>query len=309
MQSFRWDDAQILLALLETKTLSGAGLRLGINTSTVGRRLESLETVLGSRLFDRTPDGVLATALAEELRPYAEELSRAAAQFAMAAVGRDLEVEGEVKLTAPPGVAESLLAPALPRLFMRWPRLRITLDASVSYVDLTRREADIAIRVKRPTQGDLVSTKLGEGEEIPVTSAEYAASLGAVGSLGEARWITWGESLAHLSAAVWVLERVPASSLVLRTNSISAQLSAAAEGLGVVLLEKSYACLRHLVPLQWASGLRLAPFPRGALWLVGHRALRGVPKIAAVWDFIKEEALRVGLDGSLSGALVAAPKP
>jgi DNA-binding transcriptional LysR family regulator len=85
-----------------------------------------------------------------------------------------------------------------------------------------------------------------------VTSAEYAASLGAVCSLGEARWITWGDSLAHLSTAVWVLESVPASSIVLRTNSISAQLSAAAAGLGVALLGQPYARLRQLAPLQLA---------------------------------------------------------
>src|SRR5262245_46625379 len=127
-ERFRWDDARVLLALLDRRTLSGAASRLGVNTSTVGRRLDALEAALGGRLFDRTPDGVLPTSLAEELAPHAENLERSAASFAMAATGREVRAEGEVRLTAPPGIAEHFLAPAMKRLVARWPKLRVTLD-------------------------------------------------------------------------------------------------------------------------------------------------------------------------------------
>jgi DNA-binding transcriptional LysR family regulator len=109
-------DAQVLLALLRARSFSGAGVRLGVNASTVSRRLDALEAALGVHLFDRTPDGVLPTAAAEELGPHAEAMERAAAGLALAAQGREALPEGEVRLTAPPGVAEFLIAPALPRL-------------------------------------------------------------------------------------------------------------------------------------------------------------------------------------------------
>ena len=75
---FSWDDVRVLLALFRTRTLTAAGVRLGINASTVGRRLEALERALGARLFDRTPDGVVPTAATEQLLDHAERLEQAA---------------------------------------------------------------------------------------------------------------------------------------------------------------------------------------------------------------------------------------
>jgi DNA-binding transcriptional LysR family regulator len=112
----------------------------------VSRRLEALERALGARLFDRTPDGVPPTAVAESLSAHAEAMHRAAAGMVLAAEGREVAVEGEVRLTGLPGGMEYLIAPALPRLLAAYPRLRLSLDASVAYADLTRREADLALR-------------------------------------------------------------------------------------------------------------------------------------------------------------------
>lgn len=267
-------------------------MKLGINTSTVSRRLDALEEALGARLFDRTPDGVLPTALAEELTPHAEALELSASGFAMAAAGREREVAGIVRITAPPGVAEHLLAPALPRLFARWPKLRVALDATVAYADLSRREADLAMRVQRPTHGDLVSKKLSEGEDLLLASAGYARELGRMARADRARWITWGDELAHIPSARWVGVVAPPETVVLRTNSIGSQLAAARAGVGVVLLARPYRERFGLVEVNLAPSLAdsLPARPRGALWLVGHRALREVPRIAAVWTFLEEEA-------------------
>lgn len=292
---FRWDDALVLLALLETRTLSGTALKLGVNTSTIGRRLDALERAVGARLFDRTAEGVLPTALAEQLAPHAEDLAQSAAGFSMAAQGREVEVEGEVRITAPPGVADFIVAPALPRLIARWPKLRITILATVGYVDLARREADIAMRILKPTPGDLVTRKIGEHEEIPLASPEYVERLGTIDSVAAARWIGWGEDLAHLPSARWLSSLVPKTDWVLCTSSVGTQIGAAEAGLGVVVLPRIFCKSRRLVPLAMAPELRasLPPAPKGALWLVGHRALRDVPRIAAVWSFIEEEAERL----------------
>ncbi len=299
--ALHWDDARVLLALLQARTLSGAGARLSVNASTVSRRLEALEGALGARLFDRTPDGVLPTALAEQLGPHAEAMERAAAGLTLAAQGRETLPEGEVRLTAPPGVAEFVVAPALPRLLKRHPRLRLLLDASVGYADLTRREADIALRLVRPTSGDLVARRVGVSDGGVYGAARYVRELGVLRHLGDARWITWGEDLAHLAPARFVSEMVPAEQVVLRTSHMGSMVAAAAAGLGLLLLDRPMGAAGGLAPVRLDPELRRRlPSMEAAseAWLVAHRALRDVPRIAAVWDFLVEALARLGLQGS-----------
>ncbi|MGC4001029.1 MAG: LysR family transcriptional regulator [Anaeromyxobacter sp.] len=295
MQTLRWDDARVLLALLQTGSFSGAGARLGVNASTASRRLDALEAALGGHLFDRTPDGVRPTALAEALGPHAEAMERAAAGLELAAQGREVAAEGEVRLTAPPGVAQLLVAPALPRLLRRHPGLRLVLDASVGYADLTRREADLALRTTRPASGDLVTRRLAEVRGAVFAAPAYAAELGTLRRLDQARWITWGDDLAHLLPARLLAERVPAGRLVLRTSHMAAQLAAARAGLGAVLTDLHSARSSGLVEVPLARELaRSLPTAAGELWLVVHRALREVPRIAAVWEFLEETVRRAG---------------
>ena len=294
--SLRWDDARVLLALLEARSLSGAGAMLRVNASTVSRRLDALEQALGARLFDRTPDGVLPTALTEVLAPHAEAMDRAAAGLTLAAEGREVAPEGEVRLTAAPGTMEYLVAPALPRLLAAHPRLRLVLDATVGYADLTRREADLAIRGMRPTSGDLVVRKLGEQHGGIFASPTYAAELGRLRRFGDARWITWGDDLAHIVPARFVSEQTPAAAVVIRTSHMGTQLAAARAGVGVVILDAAMARANGLVALRLSPELMrtLAALQGGELWLLVHRALRNVPRVAVVWDFLVEEAGRLG---------------
>lgn len=291
---FEWDDARILLAAYRHHTLRAAAAALGVNASTIARRLDALEDALGSHLFDRTQDGLLPTAGAEQLLPHAERLEQAALGLAAAAEGFERAPEGVVRITAAPGVADHFVAPALPKLLARYPGLRVELDASIGYSDLTRGEADLALRALRPTSGDLVSVKLLTARDAVLGSRAYVQELGALRSLDDARWLTWGHDLGHLSSARWLVERVAAGQIVLRSSSINALLSAAEHGLGLLLLPESFTRVRPLVCAKLAPALAkvAASLPGLDLWLVGHRALRDVPKIAAVWQFIVEELAR-----------------
>jgi DNA-binding transcriptional LysR family regulator len=288
----------MLLTLLQARSLSAAGARLGVNASTVSRRLEAMESALGARLFDRSRDGVRPTSLAEELAPHAEAMDRAAVALALAAQGREVLPEGDVRLSAPPGVAEHLVAPALPRLLARHPGLRLVVDASISRADLTRREADLALRAIRPSAGDLVARKLGEIAFGPYGAPAYVKQLGAVRGLADARWITRGEELAQLAPARFVSEHVPPERVVLRTSHVGTMTAAAAAGLGLVIVDPVTARACGLVPVELAPELRqaLRALPGGGeLWLVAHRALRDVPRIAAVWEFLVSEVRRLGI--------------
>jgi DNA-binding transcriptional LysR family regulator len=230
----RWDDARILISLLRTRSLLAAGKELGLNASTVSRRLDALERTLGGRLFDRSPEGALPTALAEEMAPHAELMERAATALAMTAEGREVVPEGEVRITAPPGYAEYLVAPAIPRLLGRYPGLRVTLDANAQVADLTRREADIAVRSARPTIGELVATKLGTIRRAFLASPKYAAKLAPLRSLQAARWITWGPDFGNVAPARFIAEHVPESSIALRTSHMGTQVAAAEAGVGII---------------------------------------------------------------------------
>ncbi len=285
-----WDQVRVFLAVARAGQLAGAASRLGLDVSTVSRRLDRLEGELGVHLFDRTRDGTVATAAAEAMLPAAEDMERGLAQFAAAVDAIESTAEGVVRLTAPPGVADAFIAPLLARFRERFPRVVVELDASIGYADLTRREADLALRATRPRSGDLVAVKVVSTRAIPMTSPAYVASLGRLRRWTDARWVAYGADLAHLPTSRWMAEHAAGAVPVLRTSHFASQLAAAAAGLGVVLASEPFRHVHRLEPVAIARGLQGSwdALPVEELWLVGHRALRTVPRIAALWDFLAE---------------------
>lgn len=293
-ERFDWDDARVLLALFRKRTLRGAAHQLSVNATTIGRRLEALEAALGARLFDRTGEGVLPTAAAERLLPHAEQLEQAALGLAAAAVGFEREPEGVVRISAVPGLADHFVAPSAIRLLRKYPKLQLEIDSSIGYADLTRREADLALRIVRPTTGDLVAQKLNETPDVILGSAAYVKELGTLKRFADARWLGWGHDLDGLPSAVWLREHVPESAVILRSSSIQALLGAAESGAGLVVLSRSFIGVRPLVEARLSAALAASAreLPSLELWLVGHRALREVPRISVVWQFILDEVAR-----------------
>ena len=285
-----WDQVRLFLALMRARTLAGAGKRIELDASNVSRQLVRLEEAIGVPLFDRTRDGLVPTSAAENLLTHAEEVELGVARFAAASARVETTVEGVVRITAPPGVADTFVAPLLKELHLRHPALAIELDASVGYADLTRREADLALRTARPTSGELWVTQVVATREVPMASADYAREVGRLRAFEDARWIAWGDELAHLPGPRWLRVHAPAVVPVLRSNHFASLLAATRSGLGVAVLPEPY-LLTGLVPM--AHGKRLsaawAALPATELWLVAHQALRRVPRVAAVWDFLLEK--------------------
>lgn len=281
-----WDQVRVFLAVARAGQLASAGARLGLDVSTVSRRVDRLESELGVHLFDRTKEGTRITAAAEAILPAAEEMERALAQFVTAKDAIETTAEGVVRLTCPPGVADAFVAPLLARFYEKYPRVVVELDASIGYADLTRREADLALRANRPHSGDLVAVKVVTTRAIPMTSPEYAEELGRIKKWSDARWIGWGADLAHIPTARWMTEHTPPP--VFRTNHFTSQISAASAGLGVIVTSEPFIHVRRLAPVRVSRALEptLEKLPVEDLWLVGHRVLRAVPRIAAVWDFL-----------------------
>jgi DNA-binding transcriptional LysR family regulator len=165
MQELSWDDLKVLLACSRHGSTRTAASALGVSNSTVARRLETLEAAIEGRLFDRTPDGLLATALCEELLPIAKTVEDTVSDGQLRLTGRDALLAGKLKVSiADFKPVNQLLFRSLNEFSKSYPRIQLDVRTSNAKVDLSRREADFAIRglklEERPPK-DIVGVKLG----------------------------------------------------------------------------------------------------------------------------------------------------
>jgi DNA-binding transcriptional LysR family regulator len=283
-----WDDVRLFLGLCRSRSVRDAAEQLGVDPSTVSRRLAALEETLATTLFDRGREGIAPTEAAEDLMPVAEELEAVMTRFTSAAEGLERAAAGLVRITCPSDVAEVVVAPLLGELLERYPALRIELAPSETIFDLTRREADIALRTVRPERGDLVVTKVAEVRWVLAAAPELAKRLGTLRAWSDAPWIGWGERLSSSWPARWVTARLPEGDPVVRSDSFMLQVSLVASGLGVALVPEPSAQHYGLVPVKLGPSLREAAteWPVAELFLVTHRALRQVPRVRVVWDLL-----------------------
>jgi DNA-binding transcriptional LysR family regulator len=290
----RWDDIRIFLAVFRQRSLGAAAARLGVDTSTVSRRLTALEESLRARLFERSREGLLPTRAAELVLAAAEAMETAHARLARDATDRNAAIEGVVRVSADPGMAEVFVAPALARLRSRHPNVDIELDCSARTLDLTRHEADVALRSTAPRGAELVVTKIADAGWLVAAAPTLAKSVGHVVSWSDLAWITWDRDFASFPAAQWVTRHAPKARVVLRTSHFGSQLAAAVVGVGVGLFPEPFVRARGLRAVRHGPGLAPSAdaWPTSELWLVGHRALRDVPRVAAVWGFLATEMRR-----------------
>lgn len=211
-------------------------------------------------------------------------------RFTHQAEGLEREAAGVVRITCPPDVAEVVIAPLLSELLSRHPALRITLDAGEAVRDLSRREADLALRVVRPTSGELVMTRLTTARWVLVAAPQLARRLGTLRDFAAAPWVSWGDRLAQLGAARWLAKYAKTVEPVVRSDSLTVQLAAVVSGAGVALVPEPSVAHYRLVPVKLAPGLRAAAeeWPKDELYLVTHRALHNVPRVRVVWELLLE---------------------
>ncbi len=286
----RWDDVRLFLALCREPSLARAGKRLSLDASTLSRRLVTLEEHLDTRLFDRAREGLRATRAAELLFPAAERMEAAAMAFVRETEGFERSVEGRVRLTAPPGIADVFIPQFLPELKKRHPKLVLEIDSRIAVTDLGRREADLALRTIRPTSGELVVQRLASMKPTLLASPAYARSLGRMKHVGDATFIVWSEALASLGLSAWLARHAPNVDIGLVSDSYPCQMRAAAAGAGIVVAPLIYRAFFGLAEVDMGRSVRAAvdEMPAGDLFIAGHAAMRDVPRVAAVWTFIVE---------------------
>jgi DNA-binding transcriptional LysR family regulator len=218
-----WDGLRIFLALGRARTLAAAARKLGVDETTVARRVARLEKEMGAALFERGPGGVALTAAGEAVRAAAEQMESAALSAERRALGADRHLSGRVRVTAPEILGKYFVLPALQSVHKRHPGIEIELISTIVRLDVTRREADVAIRTVRPTEPALVARKLARMAVAPYIRRRRRkpAQLAAVSYVDGVRLPLRN-----------VEERIPGGRVALRTNSIATVFEAVRFGWG-----------------------------------------------------------------------------
>ncbi|HSC88847.1 MAG TPA: LysR family transcriptional regulator [Polyangiaceae bacterium] len=281
-----WSDIEVFLAIAERGSLSRAARTLALTQPTVSRRLAALEDRLGFPLFRRDVEGAHLTQEGQRLLPSAQQMARWAREIDQEASGVPHQLEGVVRIASAPGLAHEVLVPFARRLRERVPSLRIELLAGLEHIDLSRGDADLALRSRRPSQPDLMvvfraSTALGV-----FASADYAERLRArkapPWSPADIDWVTWSAPNEHIRPRPELEAMIPNFVPAFASNDYVIQLRAVAHGLGAMILERAKnpdSTLGELVELP--LGL---PLPQGEFFLVCAKSMRRVPRVARAID-------------------------
>ncbi|WP_413206240.1 LysR family transcriptional regulator [Rhodospirillum sp. A1_3_36] len=272
-----WEDLRHFLALAEGGSLSAAARMLGVEHSTVARRVATLERDLGTRLVDRLPRSVLLTEAGRRVADLGAGVSEGVARVVRGVDALEDSLAGSVTVSAPPSLAGWVIAKALADLRQRHPQLVVTLLGDVDRADLDRRRADIALRLSRPEQPDLVARKVGELVFRFYGEPDFALREDA----REAHWpiIGYEETTAHYPQWRWLEPRLAGRPVVFRSNDLTAHAVAARAGMGVALLPRFMGEEAGLVVLASQD----IP-PSRDIWMVVHDDLRSVPRVRLVMD-------------------------
>ena len=301
-----WNDLRILLAIRRSQSLAAAAKPLGLDHSTVFRRLRSIETRLGLAVFERGPGGAYRpTDIGAPILAAAERVESEILGVVRDIAGRDLRLTGQLRVTSSETLAYRLLTRHIAAFRVAHPGIVIELVIDNRVLSLSRREADVALRPLRPREPDLWGRKLAD-----VAWAIYGARarlaiepLDNLPALEGHSVIGWEESAAQIAAADWLAAAVPASAFVFRTSSLVNQLVAVRAGIGLAVLP---CYLGDAEPgLARAHPTPLADLV-SELWIVTHRDLRTTSRVRAFFDVVTRE---IGADRALIEGQAPAARP
>jgi DNA-binding transcriptional LysR family regulator len=271
-KSLAWDDARILLAVVRHGTQAAASKALGVDQATVSRRLLRLEDVMGTALFLRDGIRLLPTDVARRMAERAEEAE--ASLMAAFATQAEQAAEGVVRITAVPMIAAHVLAPALRLLRDLAPTVMVELVGTQENLSLTRREADIALRLARPGSGSFLARR--------IAMIGYGVFARRGSDPDKLPWVGYDETLSDLPEARW-LERRSDEPVIARGSDMETILQAVRSGIGRGLLPDFMARrdpgLVALLPPE--------PPPTRELWLLVERQVRQIRRVALTLGWVE----------------------
>ncbi len=287
--NINWDNFRIFLAVARNRSALEAAHQLAMDHSTVTRRLKQLEQDIGSQLFDRSPQGHLLTPVGHRLLESVVRIENTLAVIDSAIGGDNQVLTGQVRLGATEGFGSYFLAPYLADFCQRHPAINVDLLAVPRFVNLSKREADLAISIERPRTGSHVVCKLSDYRLQLYATRAYLDShrpIRSLADLHEHRLIGYVDELAFSTELRYLDKLAPGAAVQLRSTSIVAQLQAARRGHALAVLPcfmgSTYPDLVAVLP-GTASIVR-------TFWLFAPKEHRDIARMRALWDFLRETA-------------------
>ncbi len=283
-----WDDFRLIKAIADHDGLTGAANALSVNHSTVFRRLGQIEEQLGLPLFERRKTGYVATVAGTEMAALANRMDEDVTAFGLRLAGRDVAPSGEVRVTTTDTLYLNVLLPIFAAFRLAHPLIRLDVVIGNQTLNLSKRDADVAIRANDSPGETLVGRRLatlnwaiygraGDG----LTPAEQADPK----ALYQRDWVALGDQLGYVKAARYVRERVAPERIALRSSAVLGMTEAVEQGLGI-------GPLPCFIADQRPGLVRLMPpdpeFSTG-LWILTHPDIRHAPRVRAFMDFCGNE--------------------
>ncbi len=283
-----WDDFRLIKAIADHDGLTGAAAALNVNHSTVFRRLGQIEEQLGLPLFERRKTGYVATVAGAEMAALAGRMEEDVTAFGRRLAGRDVAPSGEVRVTTTDTLYLNMLLPIFAAFRLTHPAIRLDVVIGNQTLNLSRRDADVAIRASDTPGETLVGRRLatltwaiyGRAQD-GLTPDESADS----DLLFQRDWVTLGDQLGYVKAARYVRDRVAPEKIALKSSAVLGMTEAVEQGLGI-------GPLPCFIADQRPGLVRLMPpdpdFSTG-LWILTHPDIRNAPRVRAFMEFVGGE--------------------
>ena len=279
-----WDHLRYFLILARGKTLTNAARLMGVEHSTVARRIQALEQSLGMQLFKREATGYELTIEGLALIPRVEQMEQSFLQ-----IEKPNPLQGRVRIGAPEGFGTAFLARLLAEFSQHYPLLTIDLIPVPKTIRLSHREADIVISIERPKSGPFIITRLTNYSLKLYGSQQYLqrnSPIRRVADLSEHRFVDYIDDLVY-SSALYRLERLPLQlTACFRSNSILAQQIAVSAGAGLAILPRFIAVDQPELQEVLSADVNFTH----TFWMLTLVDLQHEPKIKLVWDFLRKQA-------------------
>ncbi len=273
-----WDELKTILAVARGKTLAAAAQELGLNYTTVARRIARAEAAMNLTLFEKLADGYRATKAGQQVAAHAARMEDAEHALLRELRGQDTTLSGPLTVTAPQLLISHFLGPAIKAFCAASPEITLKINASNALLDLNRREADIAIRISRNPGDTLKGLRLAEQHNTGFATQEWADRM-AEDPAAPMHWLVYDQ---FPELPKHVLEAYPNARVTMKFDDMGAMLGAASAGLGVI---RTPMFLGRTTP-----GLtqipRLVPKPYADIWVVGHPDVWPSAKLAAFRDVL-----------------------
>lgn len=279
-----WDDLRFVLAVADHGSVASAARQLGVNHTTVLRRMHAFEEAKKIRLFERLPTGYVLTAEGEQLVAAARSIDDTVTGLERRIAGRDLKLEGVIRVTTTDTFVTSVLPRHLASFRQKHPRIAIELVLTNHRLNLTKRDADVAIRPAKELPAPLIGKRVADIGFAVYGARNYVLNHPDNPLASEHAWLAGDEVLANAPAAGWMRRHVPDAQIAFRADSFVSLHQAAVAGLGLALLP---CCLGDAEPALTRLRAPTDDLETG-LWVLTHLDLSRAARIRAFIQHMEE---------------------